>query len=294
MDLARFTPFRGVGGYGPDARQTAETLPERRFAQAFTERPGAVRFYRYFPELPGALAGQRVLDFGCGYGGKALAYAEHAAFVAGVEPHAHVIALCEGYRQAMGATNVQFRTCTQARIPYPAKSFDVVVSHDVLEHVDNPAISLAEIARVLRPGGTAYLAFPPYDGALSHHLDYACRLPALHWLFSPETLVAAANLAIAAWNIQGVSQQPAPQASWDGGRRVLPLLNGLTSAQFDRLSRRHFASRRVRYLRIPTPRNLRRAAAGVVGVVLYPIGLLGSGARDRVTYSIIAKLTKAS
>ncbi len=265
---------------------------ENRFALASAERRAAPRFYAHFRDLPGALSGKRVLDFGCGYGGKTVAYADHAAFVAGVEPFEHVIRLCEDYRQHIGAQNVEFRTCAQAEIPYPTGAFDVVVSHDVLEHVDDPAASLDEVLRVLKPGGTAFLVFPPYDGAFSHHLDYVSRMPALHWLFRPASLVGAANRAIKAWDLHGVGAQPAPLRSWDGRRDVLPTLNGLTGVQFEELARRRFAPTEVRYELIGREYRRRNPMAGAVELMLSPLAALGASWRDRCTLSIAAKLSK--
>ena len=45
-------------------------------------------------------------------------------------------------------------------LSFADSSFDLVVSCDVLEHVNDPVAAFREIARVLRPGGTAILTFP--------------------------------------------------------------------------------------------------------------------------------------
>lgn len=50
------------------------------------------------------------------------------------------------------------------RLSFAAASFDLVVSNDVLEHVDDPARALAEIGRVLRPGGVLLLTVPFHTG----------------------------------------------------------------------------------------------------------------------------------
>jgi hypothetical protein len=82
---------------------------------------------------------------------------------------------------------------------------------------------------VLRPGGVAFLVFPAYLGAFSHHLDYITLVPGLHWCFSPATLVAAVNDILANGGSErfGTSQQPEPVLGFDLKRPVLPTLNGL-------------------------------------------------------------------
>ena len=46
------------------------------------------------------------------------------------------------------------------RLPFPSNTFDTVLSHEVLEHVDNDAQAAAEIVRVLKPGGRAIIFAP--------------------------------------------------------------------------------------------------------------------------------------
>ncbi len=57
---------------------------------------------------------------------------------------------------------VEFRVMTRD-IPYADGSFDAVLVVDVLEHVDDPAHLIAEMARVLRPGGR-FVGFVPIEG----------------------------------------------------------------------------------------------------------------------------------
>jgi SAM-dependent methyltransferase len=44
--------------------------------------------------------------------------------------------------------------------PLPAEEFDVVVCWDVLEHLSQPDLALANLAQTLKPGGTMILGFP--------------------------------------------------------------------------------------------------------------------------------------
>jgi SAM-dependent methyltransferase len=283
---ARFTPFRGRGGgFAPCPDQQRSAEPRKRFRQAYAEAAHIDDFYRCYPELPGALAGKDVLDFGCGYGGKTVEYSRYGRSSAGIEPFDHIVRIASEYARHRGRTNVQFRTCDQASIPFPDASFDVVLSHDVLEHVENPEVSLREIERVLRPSGKAYIVFPPYDGMFSHHLDYAALLPGLHWLFSARTLVNAVNRSR---SFTGMGVQPEPKRSWDGGRDVLPTLNGLTGAQFEQLAATFGAS--LRYQLVGHSR--RGWQALIRDNLIASLAKVSGAMRDRMTHSVVALLEK--
>ncbi len=55
------------------------------------------------------------------------------------------------------------RNCLVAageRLPFPANAFDTILSHEVLEHVRDDAAAVAEMARVLKPGGRAVIFVP--------------------------------------------------------------------------------------------------------------------------------------
>lgn len=187
--------FRGLGGYSPEA--FAARKDDRPFPQADRESAQFREFFEFFAnvDLDAAVRGKDVLDFGSGYGGRTVDYARicGAASVVGIEPVERHITLSKKYAENIGASTVDFRLCGTTTIPLDDASVDVVVSYDVLEHVESPTKSVAEIFRVLRPGGRAFLVFPVYFGARSHHLDYITTLPSLHWVFSAPTLVRAVN-----------------------------------------------------------------------------------------------------
>lgn len=282
------TRFRGLGGYAPAS--FAARGDRRPFPQAERESGAFRDFYGLFPGIAveGAIVGRDVLDFGSGYGGRTVDYARlsGARTVVGVEPFEAPIRLSREYAASLGIRNVDFRVCTQATIPLPDASVDVVVSYDVLEHVSCPPDSVREIHRVLRPGGTAYLAFPVYFGAASHHLDYVTTLPGMHWLFSPRTLVRAVNSVLAEEPRFGVNQQPEPQLSFDGRHHVLPLLNGLSGRHLQEL----FASFRVESMRRLALMRRRPLARSITAFLTGPrMPLI---VRDALTSTVACVLVK--
>lgn len=57
-------------------------------------------------------------------------------------------------------------------LPFNAEAFDLVVTQEVLEHVQQPFAALREVARVLAPGGTLYLQVPFIIGYHPGPTDY--------------------------------------------------------------------------------------------------------------------------
>jgi SAM-dependent methyltransferase len=97
-------------------------------------------------QLAGA---RRVLDLGCGEGQIArLAVAGGATEVVGIDPSAAQIG--EASRRGGG---VRYVRGGAERLPFPAASFDVVVTCLVLEHVPDLDAAVGEVARVLAPAG---------------------------------------------------------------------------------------------------------------------------------------------
>lgn len=197
-------------------------------------------FFEFFgPETKEEVRDAAVLDFGSGYGGRTVEYATRlgAKTVIGVEVYGRLVDAGTDYAASRGATNVRFVKGGQQRIPVDSSAIDCIVCYDVMEHVEDPGSILAELHRVLRPGGRLLVVFPSYLGAFSHHLDYVTLLPSLHWFFSAKSIVNAVNSILCEQGRFGTALQPEPKRSFDGARLVLPTLNGLTGKLFDELGR---------------------------------------------------------
>jgi SAM-dependent methyltransferase len=116
----------------------------------------------------GALAGTRgrVLDAGCGTGGflAALRVSRPELMRFGVEWDQ--AAAC----RAVGKSGASVARGSVNALPFADCSFDAAVSADVLCHAAvDPAVALAELKRVLRPGGRLVVNMPAYQWLFSAH-----------------------------------------------------------------------------------------------------------------------------
>ncbi len=100
-------------------------------------------------------AGRDVLDLGCAGGFMAEALARRGARVTGIDPAERAIAAARSHAESEGLP-IRYDIGTGEEMDYPAASFDAVVCVDVLEHVRDLDRVLANVARVLRPGGRLF------------------------------------------------------------------------------------------------------------------------------------------
>jgi ubiquinone/menaquinone biosynthesis C-methylase UbiE len=100
----------------------------------------------------------RVMDAGTGTGHTALAVAPLVAEVVAVDLTPSMLEQGRTLAAERGITNVQFATGDIEHLEFADGSFDVVVSRYSAHHYPHPARAVAEIARVLKPGGVFLLA----------------------------------------------------------------------------------------------------------------------------------------
>jgi SAM-dependent methyltransferase len=137
----------------------------------------------------GSLEGKRVLDVGCGLGGKTVAYAEAGARVTGIDISPENISRGIEFARAR-CIEALFAAGDARRLPFAAGSFDAIIANDSLEHFADPAAALKELARVLVPGGSIFLFFTPWGSPLGSHLYDYVRTPWCHLIY-PEWLLEA-------------------------------------------------------------------------------------------------------
>jgi ubiquinone/menaquinone biosynthesis C-methylase UbiE len=110
--------------------------------------------YRTYPWLPEAAefaghSGQKVLEVGCGTGCDLLQFARNGALAYGIDITDEHLRLA---RQRV-AERADVRFGDGRSIPFPDSTFDYVYSHGVIHHSNEPKKIVAEILRVLKPGG---------------------------------------------------------------------------------------------------------------------------------------------
>lgn len=102
------------------------------------------------------LRGASVLDIGCGAGGIDVALVERhgAGFVTGIDVEDSVLTRARAVVAAAGlASRIGLVKVAPGPLPFAPASFDVVFSKDSIVHIPDKTALMAEVFRVLRPGG---------------------------------------------------------------------------------------------------------------------------------------------
>ncbi len=189
-------------------------------------------------DLPGAWnsPSSRVLDLGCGAGGKSVYYATLGAQVTGVDLvedyrcKAEALAAEKGVRglarpgqeadpgntgsgdtgpgqnagsgnsgpgQNAGSGSFTFVCADAANTGLPDAGFDTIIASDAMEHFPDPEGVLRECARLLRPGGRLFISFPPYGHPYGAHVSDLIGVPWAQLLFSDNDIAAAYSVLAA-------------------------------------------------------------------------------------------------
>jgi SAM-dependent methyltransferase len=108
----------------------------------------------------------RLLDCGCGPGSISCDFARilSSGHVTGIDREESQIELARSRASEQQLANMTFKVGSIYELPFPDSSFDVVFAHAIFEHISSPDKALAEILRVLEPGGIAAIRSPDWGG----------------------------------------------------------------------------------------------------------------------------------
>lgn len=126
--------------------------------------PAGLDYKRRFVEVLDVRAGHTVLDVGCGPGtdlGRLADVVGPTGTVIGLDRDPEMLA--EAGRRCTDRPTVQLRSGDAHAVPLADATADRARTDRVLQHVADPAAVLAEVRRVLRPGGILGMAEPDWD-----------------------------------------------------------------------------------------------------------------------------------
>jgi SAM-dependent methyltransferase len=138
---------------GPADRAVANDYDS--FAEAYTAEAEANLVNGHYErtamlELAGDVAGRRILDAGCGSGPLYAALRDRGATVTGIDSSAKMLQLA---RQRLGAGAALRLADLGSPLSFADGAFDDVIASLVLHYLEDWTAPLAELRRVLRPGG---------------------------------------------------------------------------------------------------------------------------------------------
>ncbi|WGS50779.1 class I SAM-dependent methyltransferase [Paraburkholderia sp. D15] len=100
-----------------------------------------------------ATPGAVVLDMGCGAGHASFAVAPHAHEVVAYDIAPQMLTTVEGAARERGLANIRTQQGAAEKLPFAGHTFDWVISRMSAHHWHDVPLALAEVRRVLKPGG---------------------------------------------------------------------------------------------------------------------------------------------
>lgn len=146
-------------------------------------------FIPYIEQFKPMSGGMNVLEIGCGDGGNLLPLARRGIAVTGVDISVNRINDARRFFEAAGASGT-FIASDIFKIKELERHFDLIICHDVLEHISDKAGFLAGMGRYLNDRGIAFVSFPAWQMPFGGH-QQICRsriishMPFVHLLPGP-------------------------------------------------------------------------------------------------------------
>ena len=175
----RSGPNRPAPGTGAEPAETGQILRDRRIHdewRSLYRREQVEALQRlYLSEVVrrlGLRPGMRILDAGCGTAFNAVRLAEMGLEIDGVDLSRSAIAEGVDYAEACGVSDrVRLRQGDLTALDVPDRTYDAVLCLGVLMHVPDFDAAIAELARILKPGGALLL----YEGNVDSPENLAQR-----------------------------------------------------------------------------------------------------------------------
>jgi len=109
------------------------------------------------PKTLDSLSGLRFLDIGCGAGILCEPLARLGASVVGADPSAKNIAVAQAHAAQAGVA-IDYRDTTAEQLAEAGERFDVVLAMEVVEHVTDVGLFIAQAGAMVKPGGLLFVA----------------------------------------------------------------------------------------------------------------------------------------
>lgn len=124
----------------------------------------------------------KILDYGCGKGEIVVAGRKEGINIYGTDKFYDGDPSYEEVKT--NQNNVIFKLESNNKIPFPNRTFDLVISNQVIEHIDDLETALSEIYRVMKLDGIFISRFPIYETVYEGHIG----IPFAHWFFPKSKL----------------------------------------------------------------------------------------------------------
>ena len=147
---------------------------------------GRKHFLPYISNFKEILPGMNILEIGCGEGGILLPFAEKGCSVTGVDLAEGKIANAKRFFAELNMSGT-FIASDIFKLKELENSFDLIICHDVIEHIGNKDMFLHNLRKYLTPSGIIFMAFPAWQMPFGGH-QQICRnkmlshLPFFHLL----------------------------------------------------------------------------------------------------------------
>ncbi|MFD4254944.1 methyltransferase domain-containing protein [Amycolatopsis thermoflava] len=160
--------------------------------------PGVRRLRAWAHEALAVRPGERALEIGCGTGSEVQVLAAAAGpdgEAVGLDPNEAMLALA---RERAAGSSARFVPGDVSALPFADATFDAVLCERVFQHLTDPAAAVAEIVRVLRPGGRVALIDTDWATGIMHPGDPDTVRAVLAGMLT-QTAEPAAGRKLAGW-----------------------------------------------------------------------------------------------